>query len=129
MPLKSKDKHSFMGSVKNCLNGFSLTMQNEDNFRREIFLGILALLASFVLRLSTMEFIIVLIVIALVLTSEIINTAIEKTVDLCTMEYNEIAKAAKDIAAAGVLLMCFFAVIIGIIIFVPKIINMLGGII
>ena len=104
MPFKNKNKRGFITSVKNCLNGL-----------------------TFVLNVSKIEFIMVLLVISLVIMAEVFNTAIEKTVDLCTKEYNEIAKIAKDVSAFAVLTVCIFALIIGIIIFVPKIIIILGG--
>lgn len=126
MALDKKNKRNFITSVKDCINGLNFIMLNENNFKREGVLGILALIASFVLEISKIEFIIVLLVIALVFVSEMINTAIEKTVDLYTKEYNEIAKIAKDVSACAVFTMCIFALIIGIIIFVPKIIDLIG---
>jgi len=127
MRSRSKDKRNFITSFKDCIHGFEFVIVNEDNFKREIILGIIALILSFVLKVSSIEFIIILFVIALVLICEVINTSIEKTVDLYTKEYNETAKIAKDVSAFSVLLTCFFAAVIGIVIFVPKIINLLGG--
>lgn len=127
MSLRSKSKRRFINSLKDCFHGLEFVIVNEDNFKREIIMGVIALILCFFLKVSIIEFIIVLIVIALVLVSEIINTAIEKTVDLCTSHYNETAKIAKDVSAFAVITMCFFAVIIGIIIFVPKILTLLGG--
>lgn len=127
MHSRSKDKRNFITSFKDCIHGLEFVIVNEDNFKREIILGIIALVLSFILKVSTIEFIIILFTIALVLVCEVINTSIEKTVDLYTKEYNETAKIAKDVSALAVLLVCFFAVVIGIVIFVPKIINMLGG--
>lgn len=128
MRSRSKDKRKFITSFKDCIHGLEFVIVNEDNFKREIILGIMALILSFVLKVNTTEFIIILFVIALVLMCEVINTSIEKTVDLYTKEYNETAKVAKDVSAFSVLLTSFFAVVIGIVIFVPKIINILGGI-
>ena len=127
MKYKTNKKRTFIDSVKDCINGLSFIMISEQNFKREIVLAILALIVSYVLNVSKMEFIIILLVIALVIVCEIFNTAIEKTVDLCTREYNEIARVAKDVSAFAVLAMCMFALAIGIIIFVPKIINVIGG--
>jgi undecaprenol kinase len=62
----------------------------------------------------------------MILTLELINTAIERCVDLVTKEYHDLAKAAKDVAAGAVFIMSMFSIIIGIIIFLPKMINMLG---
>lgn len=128
MPLKSKDKRTFIDSVKDCLHGMNYIISNENNFKREIFLGTIALILSYILKISKIEFIVVLLVIALVLVTEIINTAIEKVVDLYTKEYNEIAKIVKDVSAFAVFLMSFFALIIGIIIFGNKIYILIGGI-
>lgn len=127
MSLKSKDKRTFKGSVKNCLDGISYVTKNEKNFKREIALGIIALILSYILKIDKIEFIIILTMICLVLTAEIINTAIEKTVDLVTKEYHELARIAKDVSAGSVLVTSIFALIIGIIIFIPKIITLLGG--
>lgn len=125
--MEKKKKRTFIDSVKDCLNGCTFVMLGEDNFKREIGLAILALIFSYVLDISRIEFIIVIIVIALVIVCEIFNTAIEKTVDLCTREYNELAKIAKDVSAFAVLTMCTFALVVGIVIFVPKIIILIGG--
>ena len=126
MKSKNNIKRNFITSVKDCFNGLSFIMLNENNFKREIILAILTLIASAVLKVSRIEFIIIVLVIALVIVCEIFNTAIEKTVDLYTKEYNEIARIAKDVSALAVLTMCFFAVIVGVIIFVPKIIELIG---
>jgi len=127
MSLKSKDKRTFKGSVKNCLDGISYVTKNEKNFKREIALGIIALILSYILKIDKIEFIIVLTMICLVLTTEIINTAIERAVDLVTKKYHELARIAKDVSAGSVLVTSTFALIIGIIIFMPKIITLLGG--
>lgn len=127
MSLKSKDKRTFKGSVKNCLDGISYVTKNEKNFKREIAFGIIALILSYILKIDKIEFIIILTMICLVLTTEIINTAIERAVDLVTKEYHELARIAKDVSAGSVLVTSTFALIIGIIIFMPKIITLLGG--
>lgn len=127
MSLKSKDKRTFKGSVKNCLDGIGYVTKSEKNFKREIVLGIIALILSYILKIDKIEFIIVLTMICLVLTAEIINTAVERTVDLVTKEYHELARIAKDVSAGSVLVTSIFSLIIGIIIFIPKIITLLGG--
>ena len=127
MTLKSKDKRKFSSSIKYCLEGINFVITNESNFKIEIVIGIIALLLSYILKISRIEFIIILIMIALVLTSEIINTSIEKVVDLYTKDYNNLAKIAKDVSAGSVLVMSIFSLLVGVIIFLPKIINVLGG--
>ena len=127
MPLKNKKRRTFLDSLKDCINGLSFIMISEHNFKREVVLAIITLIISYVLEVNRIEFMIILIVISLVIVAEIFNTAIEKTVDLYTREYNEIAKLSKDISAFAVFTMCFFALIIGLIIFVPKMIVLIGG--
>lgn len=127
MPLRSKDKRSFKSSLKDCISGLEFIIVNEDNFKREIVLGIIALILCFILKVSRIEFAIIIIVIALVLVSEVFNTAIEKTVDLYTKEYNETAKIAKDVSAFAVLLVSLFSLVVGIIIFGSRILTLIGG--
>ena len=69
--------------------------------------------------------IIVILLIGLVLVCELINTAIEKAVDLYTKKYNEAAKVIKDTSAGAVLTISITSAIIGIIIFIPKVIELI----
>lgn len=121
---RTKSKRKFSSSVKNCINGFKFININEDNFKREIFLGIIVLILSYVFRVNKIEFIIIIIVIGLVLVCETINTAVERLVDLVSPGYNKIAGEVKDIMAFAVLLMCIISLVIGAIIFIPKIISL-----
>ncbi|OLA35073.1 MAG: hypothetical protein BHW38_01705 [Firmicutes bacterium CAG:321_26_22] len=125
---RTKSKRKFSSSVKNCINGFKFININEDNFKREIFLGIIVLILSYVFRVNKIEFIIIIIMIGLVLVCETINTVVERLVDLVSPGYNKIAGEVKDIMAFAVLLMCIISLVIGAIIFIPKIISLQGGI-
>ena len=116
-----KKKRTFIDSIKNCLDGINYTITHENNFKREMILGIIAVILSAVLKISILEWVIVLLLINFVLVCELINTALEKAVDLYTKEFNETAKIVKDVAGATVLVMCIFSAIIGAIIFIPKI--------
>ena len=69
-----------------------------------------------------MEWCILVLVIGMVIALEMVNTALERCVDLVTKDYKELAKNAKDVAAGAVLVMSMFSVVIGILIFLPKII-------
>ena len=80
---RTKKRRKFKDSFKNCIDGLRFININEDNFKREILLGIIALVLSYLLKIDKIEFIIIIIVIGLVLVSEIINTAIERLVDSC----------------------------------------------
>ena len=128
MKLKGKykvEKRTFIDSVKNCLDGINYVLANEKNFVREIIIGICAILMSYFLHITRIEWIIVLLLINFVLIMELLNTALEKVVDLYTTKYNEIAKVVKDVASASVFLMSLFSAIIGFLIFMPYIIELL----
>ena len=89
------------------------------------FEGIRALFVSgFIFGLNTMEWLFIISAIFIVLITEIINTSLEYTVDLVTDDYHELAKYAKDTSALAVLLAAFYAVITGLIVFVPKLIEL-----
>jgi len=120
-------KRTFLDSVKNCLDGISYTMTHENNFKREIIIGMLVVIVSVLLKISIIEWVIVILLIIIVLLCELINTALEKTVDLYTKNYNETAKVIKDVASASVFVMCIFSAIIGVIIFLPKIIAVISN--
>ena len=127
MPTRSKDRRSFIESVRDCFHGLEYVLLNEDNFKREIVFGILALIVSAILKVNKIEFTIIVITISLVLFAEIVNTAIEQVVDLITKDYNKEAGQIKDIAASGVLVMSFISVVVGLLIFGSKILSMIGG--
>lgn len=118
--LKTQGRSSFGASFNHAMDGIEFAINHERNIKIEIFAGICASVLGFLLNISVIEWAILVLVIAMVLCLEFVNTAIERAVDLTTKEYHELAKAAKDVSAAAVLVMSMFSVIIGIIIFLPK---------
>jgi len=127
MELKNK-KRTFIDSVKNCLEGIIYTFNHENNFKREIIIGLLVIIAGFLFKISIIEWSIVLLLINFILVCELLNTALEKTVDLYTKEYNAIGKVIKDAAGGAVLTMCIFSATIGLLIFIPKVISFITNI-
>lgn len=121
--MELKGKRTFKDSFKNCIDGINFVLAHEKNFVREIVIGMIALSLAYLLEVSTYEFIIILLLINFVLIMELINTALEKVVDLYTTKYNSLAKIIKDVSASSVLIMSIFSAIIGVIIFLPKILN------
>lgn len=122
--LATQGKSKFLDSVKHALNGIEYAMDHERNVKIEMLFGILVSIFGFVFHISIFEWLVILLTIAMVITLEFINTAIERAVDLVTTDYKELAKASKDVAAGAVLFMSMFSVIIGIVIFLPKILNL-----
>ena len=96
-------------------------LKQEKNMKVHIIIMIIVIICGIIFKISKIEWIICIILFALVISLELVNTSIEKTVDLITQEKNEIAKIAKDVAAGAVLVAAIAAAIIGLMIFVPKI--------
>ena len=120
--IKFQGKEAFDKSVGHALDGIEYTINHERNIKIQILAGICASILGFLLNISIVEWAIIVMVIGMVLALELINTAIERCVDLVTKDYHDLAKAAKDAAAGAVLIMSLFSVIVGIVIFLPKII-------
>lgn len=115
----------FLQSLKNAINGIIYVIKTGRNFKIQLFFAFLAILMGLGLKISLLEFAILMITIFLVLAMECINTAIEKIVDMYTLEYNETAKIIKDIAAGSVTLMAMLSIIIGCLIFLSKLIEII----
>lgn len=93
---------------------------SENNARIHLLASIVVILTGIYVELSAQEWLWIALAIALVWILEAINTAIEALVDLASPDFHPLAGKAKDIAAAAVLIASIFAVIVGIIIFFPK---------
>lgn len=98
---------------------------SEPNMRIHVIVAILVVIFGFFFDISITEWISCLLCIGLVFSAEMINTAIENIVDLVSPNYNELAAKAKDIAAGAVLISAIISVIIGLLIFLPKVWNLL----
>ena len=109
----------FFRSFRYAMEGI-LTAVNEQNFRFHLVSAIIVIIAGILTGLTTVEWSIIVLVIFLVIGAELINTAIERVVDLASPEFHPIAKQAKDIAAGAVLVFALASVIIGLLIFLPK---------
>lgn len=125
---KPLDSKRLISSFKYAIEGLKSAYQSEQNLKIHTIAGIFVMFLAFFLQLSSFEFIICLILIGLVLMAELLNTAIEKAVDLVTDEYKPLAKVSKDIAASAVLVISIISFAIGLILFLPKIIPLIGGI-
>ena len=119
--LKDKeDETKLIFSFKYASEGIISTIKEERNMFIHFLIAIIVVITGVYVRLSLNEWLICLLLFALVFSLELINTAIENTVDLVTTKKNKKAKIAKDAAAGAVLIAAIFASIIGIIIFLPK---------
>lgn len=111
-------------TIYHAWNGIVDLFKGERNFRMHFTLAALLCLIGILLRINSIDWILLLAVIFLVLIAETINTIVENLVNLVVgRHYNILAKKIKDIAAGGVMIASIFAGIIAIIVFVPIIIK------
>ncbi len=107
-------------SFRHAIDGIQYAWQSERHMKFHSFAAVLVILVGWQVQLSTIEWFIVILLIAGMLAFEMLNTAIERIVDLVSPEYHELAKRAKDVAAGAVLIYAFSAGVIGLYIFIPK---------
>ena len=105
--------------------GIDDVIKHEPNMKIHVVVAILVVIMAIILKVSIIEWIILVLLIGAVLAAETINTTIENLVDMYTKEYDEKAKIVKDTAAGTVLILAITSTIIGLIIFIPKIIYLL----
>jgi diacylglycerol kinase len=109
----------FLRSFQHAVRGLRYCFLTERNFRFQIALGLLAIAASFALPILSWQRILVWFVVMTVLVLELVNSSMERLVDLVKPQFHESARDIKDLMAAAVLLASFFAVLTGIMIFLP----------
>ena len=113
---------NFWDALKKAISGIWYGVKTQKNIKIQIVVSIIVIIAGLLLKLNIIEFIFITIAIMLVFITEMINTAIETAVNLCTDKYHDLAKISKDVAAGAVLLTALNAIIIAVLILVSKII-------
>jgi len=121
MPNENFTLYKRLRSFGFAFNGLKILFREEHNARIHLLAAVVVIIAGFCFHISILEWMAVVLAIGLVITMEIINSAIENMADFVSPERHEKIKKIKDLAAAGVLVSAITALIIGMIIFVPKI--------
>ena len=119
--------HSFYASARCAINGVASAFRSERNIRIDFAASLLVGVASGFLGISTAEIPIVLLAAGLVASAELLNTAIEDAVDLAQPQPHPLAARAKDVAAGGVFIAALTAGLVGLAVFVPKVLRILQG--
>lgn len=101
-------------------NGMKIFFTTQTNALIEILSAIVVIVAGVHFSLSYFEWALIILAIGIVFIAEIFNTSIEFLTNLASPEYNKIAGKVKDLAAAGVLMAVFVALVLGAIVFIPK---------
>lgn len=125
--LKTKGIKRLFKSFTYAFDGLKYAFKYEQNILVHTLAMIIVILAGIFFKISVFEWIALFLIIGLVIATELINTSIEATIDLITNEVHPLAKIAKDTAAAAVLVFGLTAIIIGCLIFIPKILVLIGG--
>ena len=110
-------------SFKYAFDGIIEFWKEEKNTKIHTFFTVVVIALAFLLKVSGTEFCILILTICSVWCAEAMNSAVERVVDLVTLEKRPLAKAAKDIAAGAVLIFAIGSVFIGCIIFLPKLLS------
>jgi diacylglycerol kinase len=113
--------HSTLRSFGYAWEGIKEAIKNEPNIQIHLFAAIIAIVLGLALKLSSNEWIVLSFTIAFVLILEFINTALEAIVDMVSPRIRPEAKLAKDVAAAAVLVSAILSIIVGVFLFLPKI--------
>lgn len=122
--MKENKRFSIVARIKSsthAFRGLGIVIKTTHNFWGHLFFGLLAVYLGFLLNISITEWLFIILAIALVLITETLNTAFEVDIDLTSPEFHPYARDTKDIAAGAVLLSVIFACIIGLIVFLPKV--------
>lgn len=119
-------KQNFSSTFKNARKGMRLTLKSERNLRIHLFVASLVLVSAYCLNFSINKFCILLLTIAGVISAEMFNSAIEFSLDaIFHNKFNRMVGMAKDIAAGAVMIVTISAVLIGVLLFAPPLIQLI----
>ncbi|KRE90380.1 diacylglycerol kinase [Paenibacillus sp. Soil766] len=104
-------------SFRYAYEGIKYALDTQRNMKFHFFVAFLVLLAALFIHLSKTDILFILLAVTLMIVTELINTAVEKTVDLAMPDRHPLAKIAKDVAAASVLVSAMFAIVVGLVVF------------
>lgn len=116
---------SFRNTFRNARKGMRLSLKSERNIRVHLLAGTLAIITGFCFHFSITKFCILFMVIASVISAEMLNAAIEFTLDsIYHNRYSKMVGMAKDIAAGAVMVVTIAAVMVGVLLFIPPFFNL-----
>jgi diacylglycerol kinase len=123
---RKKNKNSFQKSFYCALRGLSYVLKNERNFRIELIVAILVAFLAIVFNIKIWEFVVVVFLITWVLVIELVNTVVERVVDILEPRVHPYARLIKDIMAGVVLISATMSILVGGLIFSPYIFKLLN---
>ena len=121
-------KQNFSNTFKNARKGMRITLKSERNIRVHMFVGAFVLASAICFGFSISKICIILLTISAVISAEMFNSAIEFSLDaIFHNKYSRMVGMAKDIAAGAVMVVTVAAVLIGVLLFAPEIIDLFRG--
>jgi diacylglycerol kinase len=108
-------------SLKFAFRGFRSLLKNEHNSRIHFMAAIAVIIGGIILKINPFEWSLVILVIGIVFLTELLNSSLEALADFIDPEWNESIRKAKDYAAAAVLISAIISVVVGALIFIPRI--------
>lgn len=131
--MASKDNHQveknhhLIQAMGHAWDGIIDVVTQERNMRYHLLAAVTVIILGFLLNVDRLEWLWLLLAILVVFSAEFLNTVIEAVTDLLEEHHYDVnIKKAKDVAAGGVLITAIFAVLVGLIIFLPKLLKLLG---
>ncbi len=120
-----KDRWSWLKKFGYAFRGLFVSLKEESSLVVHFIIATIVIIVGIILNkyMTPVDWSIVVILIAIIIGMELLNTAIENVVDIIMFEYNAKAKKIKDISAAATLILTLASVVVGLVIFIPKIIE------
>lgn len=125
--LKQKGILRFFRSFKYAFEGIIYALKYEQNMLIHLLVTVCVIILGLIVKLSVVEWLFCILFIGIVMATELINSSIEAVVDLISPNENSLAKVAKDTASGAVLVFAITALVGGVIIFLPKVILLIGS--
>ncbi len=124
--IKKRGFGRFFKSFGYSIEGLKYAYKYEQSMLIHVIATVCVVSANFFFHVTGIEWLITLLAIGMVLSAELINTAIEAVVDLVTLEIHPLAKIAKDCGSAATFVLAIMAAAIGFVVYIPYIISLLG---
>ena len=124
--VKQRGFKRFLKSFQYSIEGLIYAYKYEQSMLVHFLATVFAVVMGFIFKISATEWLFIFVAIGIVLAVEMINTSIEAIVDMVTLEIHPLAKIAKDAGSAATFIVSLISVVIALIIFAPKIMDLLG---
>lgn len=124
--IKVRGIKRFKKSFGYSIEGLKYAYKYEQSMFIHLIVTVLVVIVNIIFNVSAFEWLVTFLAIGMVLASELINTAIEAVVDLVTLEIHPLAKIAKDCGSAATFVLAMMAAVIGLIVYIPYIMEFLG---